>query len=161
MSEGHWAGRARRAAAVALAACAVALGAVPALASSSTSYRGRSSQGLPVTIAVSGSQIRLLTIAWMAECPALHAPLKGITTYHQDVALSKSAWSVQGSYGASMHGGYTEVISVRDHGAFSGSRRVSGVFAGTVQIYRGQGRKHRRIDTCQSGKVTFTLNRSR
>jgi hypothetical protein len=33
------------------------------------------------------------------------------------------------------------------------------VFAGTVTIYRGA--KHTRVDTCQSGKVTFTLARAR
>jgi hypothetical protein len=35
--------------------------------------------------------------------------------------------------------------------------RVTGVFTGTVQIFHGA--KHTRIDTCQSGRVTFTLTR--
>jgi hypothetical protein len=137
----------------------LAAGAVPALAVSSTTYRGRTSQRLPVAIVVSRERIERLTITWSAQCHALHAALKGITTYHEGVALKKSAWSTWGTYGARVAGGYQEQFLVRDHGTFAGSKRIQGVFTGTVQIYRGS--KHKRIDTCESGEVTFTLTRAR
>ncbi len=159
MRKVNWAFNGRRAGALALSGGVLAAAAVPALASSSTSYRGHSSQGLPVTIVVAGKQIKRLTIVWSASCPVLHAPLKGITTYHEGVVLKRSAWSTWGTYGAQVPGGYDERFYVRDHGVFAGARRVRGVFTGSVQIYHGV--KHTRIDTCQSGKVTFTLARVR
>ena len=64
-----------------------------------------------------------------------------------------------GTYGARVPGGYREQFLVRDHGTLAGSKRIRGVFTGTVEIYRGS--KPKRIDTCQSGKVTFTLTRAR
>ncbi|MEA2145916.1 MAG: hypothetical protein QOG59_1503 [Solirubrobacteraceae bacterium] len=159
MRTASWAGRSRRGGALVLTGAVLAAGAMPALALSSTTYRGRTSQRLPVAIVVSGGRIERLTITWTAQCHALHAALKGITTYHEGVALKKSAWSTWGTYGAHVAGGYQEQFLVRDHGTLAGSRRIRGVFTGTVEIYRGP--KHKHIDTCESGKVAFTLTRAR
>lgn len=159
MRTASWAVRSRQGWALALVGGVLTVGAMPALAVSSTTYRGRTSQRLPVAIVISGNRIERLTITWAAQCHALHAALKGITTYHEGVALKKSAWSTWGTYGAHVAGGYQEQFLVRDHGAVTDSRRIRGVFIGTVQIYRGS--KHRRVDTCESGKVSFTLTRAR
>lgn len=148
----------RRTVAVAITSAILAGAAVPALASSTATYRGKSSQHQPVVMVVAGSQIKRLTVWWSAQCPALHAPLKGIKTYHTDVPLTKSAWSTHGGYTAHVSGGYEEKFAVRDHGELSHAGRVTGVFSGTVQIFHGA--KHTRIDTCQSGRVTFTLTRA-
>jgi hypothetical protein len=159
MGMASWVICGRRVRTLALAGGVLAAGAVPALALTSTAYHGQTSQRLPVAIVVARDRIERLTITWSAQCPALHAALKGITTYHTGVALKKRAWSTWGTYSARVAGGYQEQFVVRDHGALSGSRRIRGGFTGTVQLYRGA--KHQRIDTCASGKVTFTLTRAR
>jgi hypothetical protein len=143
--------------ALAMAICAGA--SASALSIADVKFRGTSSQSLPVSMVVSGSQIKRLNVAWKAQCPALHAPLKGITTYHINVGLQHGAWSTSGSYTAHAAGGYEERFHVRDHGVVAGDKRVTGTFSGTVQIFHGA--KHRPIDTCQSGKVTFALTRAR
>ena len=143
--------------AVTITSAILAGAAVPALALTTTTYRGKSSQHQWVVMVLAGSQIKRLTVWWSAQCPALHAPLKGIKTYHTDVPLTKSAWSAHGGYTAHVTGGYDEKFAVRDHGELSHAGRVTGVFTGTVQIFHGA--KHTRIDTCQSGRVTFTLTR--
>lgn len=157
----RWPALTRRTGVSALVGGAMALGAAPALALSTTSYRGRTSQGLAVTMVASGSRIQRLTIAWVAHCAALDAPVTGLSTFHEGVALRRGAWSAAGTYSAHVRGGYDEEFAVSDHGTLAGARRVSGAFSGTVQIFQGTGARHRRIDTCQSGKVTFTLTRTR
>ena len=128
MRTASWAVRSRQGWALALVGGVLAVGAMPALAVSSTTYRGRTSQRLPVAIVISGDRIERLTITWAAQCHALHAALKGITTYHEGVALKKSAWSTWGTYGAHVAGGYQEQFLVRDHGTFDGLQAHPGGF---------------------------------
>lgn len=157
MGKAMWGVGLRHTGAAAFASAILAVAAVPALALSSTTYRGKSSQRQSVVMVVAGPRIKRLTIWWSAQCPALHGPLKGIKTYHADVSLSKGAWSAHGGYTAHVSGGYEEKFLVRDHGVVSHAGRVTGAFTGTVQIFHGA--KHAWIDTCHSGQVTFTLTR--
>lgn len=148
-----------RAAGLALGMAILVAASASALSRAEVKFRGATSQRLPVSMVVSGSEIKRLTIVWKAQCPALHAPLKGITTYHVNVGLVQGAWKTVGSYTAHAAGGYEERFRVRDQGVVVREKRVSGTFSGTVQIFHGV--RHKPIATCQSGKVTFALTRAR
>lgn len=153
----------RRLRALALAGGVLAAGAAPAMAAvASGTYQGRSSQQLPVTLAIASGRIKRLSITWNAKCASVYASWKGIDTTHLGFPLVNNGWSIAAHYTTKNvinTRPFKEVFAVADHGKYLGQGRFSGGFHGVVKVYKipaGQA-QYKYVTTCASGPVTFTL----
>ena len=121
---------------------------------------------LLLTVAISpcaaqSGEIEVFRIAWIAHCKVTHAvlgsPAHPLRTKQTHITLTAhGTWSVSGTYTASSGNGYTEKFRVSDHGTMTKKGTVRGSFKGTAKIYRAS-KNGAYVDTCTSGKVTFTL----
>ncbi len=157
----------RRIGALLAGAALLALGAVPALASSSapTAWSGSTSQHAKIALSTGTTSVKLgsqpeierLTIAWWARCSGYRQLLGPLTTYHDSIPLTNGAWNTLGSYSVSVQG-YEHRFTVRDRGHITATK-ITGTFSGRVLIVRGADRHY--VTTCRSGRVRFTLTPAR
>jgi len=153
----------RRLRVIGLAAAILAAGAVPAAALSAGTYRGRTSQHEQASARVQAGTVRTLRIAWIAYCTRTQAVLgtaaHPLATVHTNISLTRQGrWSARGAYTASSGNGYTERFHVSDHGAVTARHGVRGVFTGKVRVYDTASGAY--VDTCSSGRITFTARRA-
>lgn len=127
-------------AAVSLVAAASTLAAVPG-----GSYRGTTSQGRRLTLAVARSKIKLLKLTWNARCETSTTGLEGLVTRFRAVRLRHRTWAAHGSYTAPSGNGYSESFQVEVRGRFARGR-VRGSFRGSVIVINPQ--THAYVDSC-------------
>jgi hypothetical protein len=163
-------GRRRRIQAVAVATALLALGAVPALAFTAGTYRGKTSQHrchtasnartrCPVLAVLGAHVLKKFTITWFARCPHITPhPFGPLKTFQTNWSLGRHGWSGSSKYTAPPIPGnpVTEKFAVKDHATITG-KTIHGVFTGTAKLYKNSNSKL--IGTCTSGKITFTLKR--
>ncbi len=132
--------------------------AVPAAAAvTGGTYRGETSQHDPAQAIVAGSLVKKFAITWHAHCQISNTKLGPLQTFHYKVKLGKHGWTATGRYSAPSGNGYTEKFTVTDHATFAGTK-AHGTFTGTVQVFQDSSSQH--VDTCRSGRISFTIKRA-